>query len=198
MTDINYILFDNFETLDAFGPVEILGQLPQIYRQRYFSLHGGLVTSRHGIPVLTEAISEIDAGGILFIPGGMGTRKLVIDDAFLKKLLSLAEAASYVLTVCTGSALLAATGFLDGKRATSNKVAFPWASSISEKVNWVYKARWVRDENIYTSSGVSAGMDMVLGFISDLYGEEKAMEIAKYIEYIPNTDMNDDPFAAEN
>ena len=67
--------------------------------------------------------------------------------------------------------------------------------SVSNGVNWVPKARWVKDENIYTSSGVSAGMDMVLGFISDLYGVEKAEQIANDIEYIWNRDEHDDPFA---
>ena len=64
-------------------------------------------------------------------------------------------------------------------------------------MRWIRKARWVADGKYYTSSGVSAGMDMTLGFISDVHGEKTAQEICKYTEYIWNKDMADDPFANE-
>ena len=62
-------------------------------------------------------------------------------------------------------------------------------------VHWIQQARWVRDGNVYTSSGVSAGMDMTLGFIRDMHGEKTAREIIRMIEYIWNEDQNHDPFA---
>ncbi len=79
---------------------------------------------------------------------------------------------------------------MDGKRATSNKKAFHWAMSCSDKVDWIQEARWVVDGNCYTSSGVSAGIDMSLGFMADRYGRETALEIADSIEYIWNEDSN--------
>ena len=80
-------------------------------------------------------------------------------------------------------------------KATSNKKAFEWAKSNSNQVTWVYHARWVNDGKFYTSSGVSAGMDMALGFVRDLYGMEKAEKIAQDIEYVWNKDSEADPFA---
>ena len=74
-------------------------------------------------------------------------------------------------------------------------MAMEWVKSVSEKVNWIEKARWVIDGKYYTSSGVSAGMDMTLGFISDHFGRRKAEEIANLIEYIWNDDCTNDKFA---
>jgi len=84
---------------------------------------------------------------------------------------------------------------LDGKNATSNKKAFEWVKSINSNVNWIKKARWVVDGKYYTSSGVSAGMDMTLGFIRDCFDEQTAIEIANHIEYIWNSDCSKDLFA---
>jgi transcriptional regulator GlxA family with amidase domain len=99
-----------------------------------------------------------------------------------------------VLTVCTGSALLARTGLLSGRRATSNKRAFDWVVEQDRGVLWKRKARWIRDDKYYTSSGVSAGIDMTLGFVGDRHGTETAERISKGIEYLWNRDSGYDPF----
>ena len=91
------------------------------------------------------------------------------NELFINTLRNLCDRAENVLSICTGSALLAKSGVLDKRNATSNKKALDWVRSISQNVNWIKKARWVVDEKYYTSSGVSAGMDMSLGFISDLF-----------------------------
>jgi transcriptional regulator GlxA family with amidase domain len=101
----------------------------------------------------------------------------------------------YLLSVCTGSALLAKAGVLDGRKATSNKAAFTWASSMGPKVDWVTHARWVEDGNIWTSSGVSAGMDMMFNFTERIYGLEMANHTANSMEHIVVKDSKVDPFA---
>ena len=73
---------------------------------------------------------------------------LIGDEHFINDLKCLAESAEYILTVCTGSLLLAKTGLLSGKKATSNKRFFAWAVQESPDVDWVKKARWVKDEHI--------------------------------------------------
>ncbi|WP_236951141.1 DJ-1/PfpI family protein [Methanobacterium subterraneum] len=102
--------------------------------------------------------------------------------------------AEYILTICTGSILLAKTGLLDGKKATTNKRLFKWTEHFP-KVDWVREARWVTDKNIYTSSGVSAGMDMVLGFVADQLGYEVAKRQSIQIEYDWKEDSTWDPFS---
>lgn len=84
---------------------------------------------------------------------------------------------------------------LDGKRATTNKMAFREMSALGSGVDWVPKARWVVDGKIWTSSGVSAGIDVTLAWIGAVYGEELAQRIADYIEYCWQKDPSLDPFA---
>ena len=98
------------------------------------------------------------------------------------------------MTVCTGTALLARTGLLDGKNATSNKRAFEWVMGQGPEVIWIKKARWVVDGKYYTASGVSAGIDMTLGFLKDQYGQIFAEDIAFKIEYTWHQDKDNDPF----
>jgi transcriptional regulator GlxA family with amidase domain len=138
--------------------------------------------------------------GLPWGPGASGPRRggakpLVKDGEFLQNLKVVAERMSWILTVCTGSALLARTGLLDGFRATSNKMAFEWVKTNGQSVQWQEKARWVVDGKYYTSSGVSAGIDMSLGFVCDHFGEEQAQKIAKIMEYIWNDDKDNDIFA---
>ncbi len=197
MREIVTILFDDFETLDVFGPVEILGRLEEDFHLNFYSLDGGIIKSSQEVPVCTKPLPSLNLEEyILMIPGGLGTRKLVEDEVFLESLKTLSLDAEYVLTICTGSILLAKTGFLDGKKATSNKRVFKWTQHFPE-VKWIRKARWVKDGNIYTSSGVSAGMDMALGFVADLLGHEVAKEQSIQIEYSWHEDSSWDPFSGD-
>lgn len=193
--DFNFVLFDGFETLDAFGPAEIMGELKENYRLNYFSQGGGIVQSSQSIKVETLPFSQMNTQGVLLIPGGIGTRSLVDDCNFVDELSKLVHKAEFVLTVCTGSALLAKTGLLNGRRATANKEVFDWVCSQNLHVKWQRSARWVVDGPIYTSSGVSAGMDMALGFVAELHGQRAALDIARRLEYLWNSDSKNDPFA---
>lgn len=189
------ILFDNFETLDVFGPVEILGRLPEYFNIDYYSLNGNLKTSTQGVQMPTKKISDVEDTDILLVPGGKGTREEINNPELISAIKSISNNAKYILTVCTGSALLAKTALLDGRIATSNKRAFDWVASVREEVKWKRKARWVVDGKFYTSSGVSAGIDMSLGFIKDIINTETAHKIAQEIEYEWNDNPEKDNFA---
>jgi len=102
--------------------------------------------------------------------------------------------AKITMAVCSGPWILAKAGLLDGRRATSNKAYFKIATQQSDQVEWVSEALWVEDGPIFTSSGVSAGIDMSLAVIASLFGEEKAMDIAIGTEYVWNQNPDDDPF----
>jgi transcriptional regulator GlxA family with amidase domain len=197
MLEIITVLYDDFETLDVFGPIEVLGSFKDNFKIGYYSLSGGIITSSQDVQINTKCFSEINTENfVLFIPGGLGTRNLINDQKLIKSLTKLAKNAKYIFTVCTGSSLFSQTGLLDNKKATSNKKALSWTKSIAPKVNWVDKARWVKDENIYSSSGVSAGIDMSLGFIADLFGYEVAKQKSIEIEYSWQEDPTIDDFAA--
>ena len=195
--NVAVLLFEDFETLDVFGPVEILGRLKQNYQKQisFYSLSGGLVNNSHGVSIQTKNIENLKNGtDIVLIPGGHGTRSEVDNSLFINKIREISNLSKFVLSVCTGSALLAKAGLLDGKRATSNKKAFDWVITQGENVRWVKKARWVKDEKFYTSAGVSAGMDMTLGFLNDLHGIEFARKVAFEMEYNWTEDMEEDNF----
>lgn len=194
---VDCIVFDDFETLDLFGPVEIFGKIDGV-KVRMYSRKGGVVKSRQGTRIKTKPFSAVKKGGVVLLPGGQGTRALIDDEKWLQAFKTVAERSRWCLTVCTGSALLAKTGLLTGLRATSNKKAFDWAveaSATSETVRWQNKARWCADGKYYTSSGVSAGIDMALGFVADRLGVVRAQQIADHIEYLWNRNPERDPFA---
>ncbi|MCI1219128.1 MAG: DJ-1/PfpI family protein [Bifidobacterium sp.] len=199
--DIEVLLFEGFEPLDAFGPVEMLGYLGKVdgssveTRLRFVSQHGAVVHGGYGVPVQTASVANDDKPDVLLVPGGGGTRPLSKDASFIAMLDSLASRSEHCLTVCTGSALLAATGQLDGMRATSNKRALNWVKSVRPQVDWQDQARWTSDGKYVTSSGISAGIDMALGWIAAQYGPALARRIAEHTEYRWAENPCDDPFA---
>jgi putative intracellular protease/amidase len=189
------LLFDNFETLDVFGPVEIFGRLTEHYRVSFHSFSGGLIENTHGVSIMTKDFTELENGvDIFLIPGGYGTRVEAGNFLLIDEIRKISELSKFVLTVCTGTALLAKTGLLDGRKATSNKRAFDWVTTQRPNVNWIRKARWVVDGKFYTSSGVSAGMDMTLGFLKDLHGIDFARNVAHTIEFTWQEDKEEDDF----
>jgi transcriptional regulator GlxA family with amidase domain len=101
------------------------------------------------------------------------------------------------MSVCNGASLLAATGLLDGRPATTNKAYWTQATKPGPNVNWVRQARWIDDGTIVTSSGVTAGIDMTLHIVARLYGQPVAQPAANKIEHIWHQDPKHDPFAAQ-
>ncbi|WP_055667516.1 DJ-1/PfpI family protein [Desnuesiella massiliensis] len=196
---VNIVLFDKFETLDVFGPVEVFGCLPDFFNLNFISLEGGIISSTQNVRVESNTYTnDNEVENILFVPGGLGTREKVKDKNLVDLIKSMAKESKYIMSVCTGAALLAKTEILNGKKATTNKKAFKWVMEQGKNVLWVKESRWVVDGNIFTSSGVSAGIDMTLGFIEHLIGKEKAVKISNNIEYCWNDDSKFDPFAKLN
>lgn len=194
---VGAVLFDGFELLDFYGPLEMVGLLEGEAKITVVAETPGQVRSSGGpCGVAEAAMAGSDGFDVLLIPGGIGTRKAVVNAEFLAELKRLAEASQIVATVCTGSFLLARTGLLDRRKATSNKRAFQLVKSSAPKVEWMAKARWVEDGKYFTSSGVSAGMDMILAVIAKLFGREKSLQIASRAEYEWHEDSSWDPFAA--
>ena len=190
------VLFDGFELLDVFGPLEMFGLLPEQFEIFLVAESGDIVASNQGPQSLVDyRFEDCPAFDILLVPGGKGTRREVDNLVLLDWLRSQAQTAQYVTSVCTGSALLARAGLLDGRRATTNKAAFEWVASQGEHVDWQKQARWVEDDRYFTSSGVSAGIDMSLALIARLSGQETAEQVATWAEYEWHRDPNRDPFA---
>lgn len=190
------LVFPGFQTLDFFGPIELLGGFRDDIEIVTVAQALDPVESRHRQRIVVDA--ALAAGSqydLLFIPGGDSALEAARDDGLMQWIRDVSASAERVLAVCTGTILLGMTGVLDGKRATTNKLDFTSTVHLAPEVEWVRQARWVQDGKFYTSSGVSAGMDMALAVAADLFGVDAARQMAEESEYIWHEDSNWDPFA---
>jgi transcriptional regulator GlxA family with amidase domain len=193
---LGVLLFPEFELLDVFGPLEAFGQAKDFFRIVIVAERPGPVTSAQGPRAVADfGFDECPALDIVLVPGGMGTRREVNNVSLIDWIARQATRAETLTSVCTGAALLAKAGVLDGRRATSNKRAFAWVTEQGPKVDWVRQARWVDDGNVVTSSGVSAGIDMALHLIGRIAGPALRDDIATRMEYEWHADAAHDPFA---
>ncbi len=196
MRTLGALIFSGFETLDYFGPIEMLGGFGQ--EVEIITVAKGLdpVPSVHGQRIVVDkTISEKNDYDLLFVPGGDAALIEGKDDELVQWLREASSNAERVMGVCTGTVLLGMTGVLDGRKATTNKRDFMKTVHLAPKVDWVKEARWVEDGKFYTSSGVSAGIDMALAVMADLFGMELAEKLALGCEYEWHKDANRDPFA---
>jgi transcriptional regulator GlxA family with amidase domain len=199
---LGVLLYPDFELLDVFGPVEMFTMLGKAGAQiAMIAAQPGPVRSAMGAdgPLGPRVLADhgyADAPplDILLVPGGFGTIPALEDPALIGFIRDRAATTPIVASVCTGSALLARAGVLDGRRATSNKQFFDLARRQSDRVLWVEAARWVDEGNVVTASGVSAGMDMALALIERLLGAAIAEQVATGTEYTRHRDPNQDPF----
>jgi transcriptional regulator GlxA family with amidase domain len=189
------ILYPEFELLDLYGPLEMFGCLAPDVEIIPVAQKTGPVASTPGIETLAKFdFDDCPPLDLLLLPGGLGTLTQLKNEPLLEFLRKRAAHAEVTMSVCSGSALLARAGLLDGRRATSNKLYFQLAVSQSDAVDWVSEARWVEDGPFVTSSGVSAGTDMSLAVIAKLYGRERAEQVAVITEYEWAEDSTRDPF----
>ncbi|MEH6581469.1 MAG: DJ-1/PfpI family protein [Halioglobus sp.] len=198
------ILYPGFEMLDLFGPLEMFSMVPKEQLTIVMiAEQAGPVPAALGMdiagPKVIADYSFMDAPplDLLLLPGGVGTIPELDNPRMLEFLAKRSKSAKITASVCSGSALLAKAGVLDGHRATSNKQLFALATNQSDKVTWVEAARWVDDGPVVTSSGVSAGTDMGVAIIQRLWGDDMAHRVAEFAEYTWHKDADKDPFVSE-
>ncbi|EPS45485.1 hypothetical protein H072_512 [Dactylellina haptotyla CBS 200.50] len=219
---LGIIAYPGFEPLDIFGPLEAFYSASGSQVKITLSIIGyevGPVSAKPPTGVIPPGTTEpLDPGwlaapsiyathtfhtapalDILLVPGGTGDfyrdgYKITDVEDFIR---ARYPALNYLLSVCSGAVNLARAGVLNGKRATTNKALWQWATDPSrgKNITWVPAARWVTDGNIWTSSGVSAGLDMTYAFMKDIYGATVANNVYNGMEYAPHQDPNWDPFA---
>ncbi|KAG6819381.1 hypothetical protein H0H93_012345 [Arthromyces matolae] len=203
------VLFPGFQALDAFGPLDALNTLSYMFPMNLSILAESLDPISTKSPLQVPNIVGSDFGqsinpthtfatapplDVLLIPGGIGAMHPDIQSAidFVKKTYPSLQ---YLITVCNGAGIAARAGVLDGKKATTNKIFWQTETAQRDAVKWVAHARWVVDGNIWTSSGVSAGLDAVFAFMAAIYGEEVAEKVSNMLEYERHRDPNWDPYA---
>ena len=193
------MVYPTFEPLDAFGPVEALQMLAWNIKKLDLCIIGptlDLVStsssdpewnktgSRFGVsiqPTHTYADPPADLD-VLFVPGGGGAHGEEAAVPMVEFIRKTYPKLKYLITICTGASLAARAGVLDGKRATTNKMMWKSIADASPGVQWIRTARFVVDGNCWTSSGVSAGIDVTLGWIRAVFGHKEARRVADVME----------------
>jgi transcriptional regulator GlxA family with amidase domain len=168
--------------LDFTGPHQVLSRAPGV-RVLTASLGGqdieaeGLVFSR------LADLAKIDCCDVLLVPGGSGAGDATQDPSFMAEIRRLGGGARYITSVCTGSLILAAAGFLKGKRAACHWASREFLASYGVQVS---EARVERDGNIITGGGVTAGIDFAFVLLAELVGETCARAVQLRLEYAPD------------
>jgi putative intracellular protease/amidase len=175
-------LFPGLTQLDFTGPHTVLTRLPGA-TVIVASKLGGEVTSDGGLTFAhTVRLADIPRCDLLFVPGGVSATEAALDDDFLRELRRLGAEAKYLTSVCTGSIILGACGFLTGKRAACH---WSWRHLLPLFGAIVDDGRVARDGNIITGGGVTAGIDFALVVAAEVAGQTVAEAIQLGIEYAP-------------
>jgi transcriptional regulator GlxA family with amidase domain len=193
---VGILIFDDVEVLDFAGPFEVFSRTRTVagadsrrtddsapFRTFTVARTSDVITAIGGLKVVPHhAWADAPPIDILVVPGGFGTRALLHDEATLSWIRETAGRSRQVTSVCTGALLLAKIGLLEGKRATTHWAGLDLLASIDSTIQ-VQRDRRVVHDGIFTSAGVSAGIDMSFAVVEQICGREIALETAHYIEY---------------
>ena len=188
--NIGFVLFPNVTQLDLTGPLQVLHRLPQA-RAHVAAKSLEPVASDCGLSLVpTTSFAACEPLDLLCVPGGFGVSGAIADADTIDFVRRQAARAKYVTSVCTGAFVLGVAGLLRGRRATTH-----WAyTDLLPLVGAVHaQARVVRDGNVFTGAGVTAGIDFALSVAAEVAGSEAAERIQLSLEYDPAP-----PFTAGN
>lgn len=189
------LIFDDFEELDAIGPWEVFSYT------KFLAPENRVVTiaptrepvrAAKGLRVIPDhSFADAPQLDVVLVPGGQGTRREVSNPVLIEWLRKAGAQCRWVTSVCTGALLLHEAGFAKGKRVTTH---WGFVDQLRKRgeVEVLENIRWVRDGNLVTSAGVSAGIDMALWLVGQIHGVDFARKVQKGIEYYPAP-----PYAAE-
>jgi transcriptional regulator GlxA family with amidase domain len=193
MTTYGILLFDDAEELDFVGPWEVItGSAMYLASQGTPTDTAVMIAEsmdpvrcNKGMRVLPDhTFDDHPDLDVVLVPGGMGTRVQAGNETLLTWLAKVGASASWTTSVCTGSLLLVASGLATGRRVATHW-GFEDALAARGDCTVVRDARWVRDGNVVTSQGVSAGIDMALWLIGEIHSPAHARAVQHYIQYDP-------------
>ncbi|MEJ2604018.1 MAG: DJ-1/PfpI family protein [Gammaproteobacteria bacterium] len=188
------VVFDDVEVLDFCGPFEVFSvtrldestrrETPSPFDTGLVAESDAAVTTAGGMTVQPRwRFDDCPTLDILLVPGGWGVRRQLDNPRLPAWLGRRAQEAEIVCSVCTGSMLLGAAGLLEGRRATTHWHALDWMEETLPAVTVDRTRHFVRDGDLWTSAGISAGIDMTLVIVAALYGEDTARATARHMEY---------------
>jgi transcriptional regulator GlxA family with amidase domain len=184
------LAYEGANLIDVSGPIQTFASAtrmlkssnPCAYEGVVASAAGGLVTTAPGLPIMTQSFAALDGQAIdtLMVPGGRGGETAIVPE-LASFIVRHAPAARRVCSVCTGAFLLAATGLLDDKRATTH---WNWAAELQRhhpRVRVDADPIFIKDGGIWTSAGVTAGIDLALALVEEDFGHRVALAIARQL-----------------
>ena len=198
---VGIVLFNDIEVLDFCGPFEVFSvtrlneekrrEEPSPFEVFLIAETLSYVTTTGGMKVIPQySFEDCPRLDILVVPGGWGTRKELNNPVMLEWLRSRAAEVETLTSVCTGSMLLGYAGLIDGLHATTHWRSLDWMRDSFPEVTVEYGQHVVEDGRVFTSAGISAGIDMALKVVARYYGEEIARATAVHMEY-PFPDNNE-------
>jgi cyclohexyl-isocyanide hydratase len=177
-----FALYPRVTQLDFTGPFEVMARLPGA-RCVLASAEGGTIQADGGVTFAgVVRLADVAECALLCVPGGFGTIAALENQPYLAQLRRLGAQAQFITSVCTGSLLLAAAGLLRGKKAACH---WAWRELLSEFAVIPDAARVVRDGNVITGGGVTAGIDMALTVMAEIAGIDYAQTVQLALEYAP-------------
>jgi transcriptional regulator GlxA family with amidase domain len=191
--DVEILLFDGFDELDAVGPYEVLANGAREGADLAVSLvthePAETVTAGHGLAVVPQG--TLGDPDLLVVPGGGWTTDggvaAVVEDGTLPEVVAAHhEDGATIASVCTGAMVLAAGGVLDGRPATTHHVAREDLAAVADRVD----ARVVDDGDVVTAGGVTAGIDLALWLLEREFGAEVADGVARTLEHDRSEDVH--------
>jgi transcriptional regulator GlxA family with amidase domain len=201
--DIVLVVFPGLQALDLVGPMEVFSGAnkqagAEAYRTRVAASFAGPVTTSAGLDLhapiaLSDITGPIDT---LMVVGGDGTEVALFDDSFVAEIRRIAPLARRVASVCSGAFVLAQAGLLDGKRATTHWTVCDLLADVFPAVEVDPDPIYVRDGDVYTSAGVTAGMDLSLALVEDDLGRDVALAVARHLVLFLRRPANQSQFSA--
>jgi transcriptional regulator GlxA family with amidase domain len=182
-----FAIYPHVTQLDFTGPHEVLARLPGAQCILASSTGGDLEADGGLVFTKVRRLADIERCALICVPGGFGTIEAMEDQELLTQLRRLAKTARYVTSVCTGALVLGAAGLLKGRRATSH---WAWRDALSAFGATPDPGRVVRDGNVFTGGGVTAGIDFALTVLAEVAGGDFAQSIQLGIEYAPAPPFN--------
>jgi len=177
-----FAIYPNLTQLDFTGPHQVLSRLPGA-TTIVASRDGGEIEAEGGLVIgRTRKLSEIGRCDLICVPGGSAATETALDEEFVGEVRRLALGARYITSVCTGSLILGAAGLLQGRRAACH---WAWRDLLPEFGAIPDPARVVRDGNIFTGGGVTAGIDFAFTMLAEIAGEGYAKALTLGLEYAP-------------
>jgi transcriptional regulator GlxA family with amidase domain len=206
--EIVILLFDDVQSLDVTGPLEVFSAAERLIASRDLDARGYEVTtlSGDGAPLRTSSGLTIVPDGALgdpppeidtlIVPGGDGSRAAAADERLLAWIVEASAGARRTASVCTGAFPLAAAGLLDGRRATTHWAAAQRLAREYPAVEVDPDPIFIRDGELWTSAGVTAGMDLALALVEDDHDRETALTIARHLVLFLRRPGNQSQFSA--